>query len=160
MTIQGKTEEKAKQVRVETDRTQGRRRRGVFNGQRLKLEVLGKEDGYKYSWLNDENNRITLAQQGGWEFVQSDEVELSFNNVTPRNSDEGTRVKTLVGTATNGEPLFAYLMRIKQEWYDEDKRESDAYLDRIDEQIKGGNIDGTVGSNGRYIPSQGITIKR
>lgn len=149
-----------KQVRVETDRNQGRRRRGVFSGQRLKLEVLGKQEGFHYAWLNDDNNRITLAQQGGWDFVQSDEVELGFNNVTPRNSDEGTRIKTLVGTAVNGEPLYAYLMKIKQEWYNEDKAGNDAYLDQIEAQIKGGNIEGKVGLDGRYIPDAGISMKR
>ena len=147
-------------VRTESDRNQGRRRRGVFSGQRLKLEVIGKQPGYHYSWLNDDANRITLAQQGGWEFVSSDEVELGFNNVTPRNSDEGTRIKTLVGTAGNGEPLFAYLMKIKQEYFDEDKQENTAYLDRIEEQIRGGNVEGQVGVNGRYIPKQGISVNR
>jgi len=146
--------------RVLPKKEQGDRRRGVFSGQRLKLEVLGKQEGFHYVWMNDENNKITLAQQGGYDFVHIDEVELGFNNVTPRNSDEGTRIKTLVGTATNGEPLFAYLMKIKNEYYLEDKQETNAYLDKVEEQIKGGNIEGTVGSNGRYIPTQGISFKR
>ena len=139
---------------------QSSRRRGVFSGQRLKLEVLGKQEGFHYAWINDDGNKITLAQQGGYEFVHADEVELGFNNVTPRNSDEGTRIKTHVGSTSNGEPMFAYLFKIKQEFFDEDKQETNAYLDKIDEQIKGGNIEGTVGNNGRYIPSQGISIKR
>ena len=152
-------QEAAVQVRKEDDRNQGRRRRGVFSGQRLKLEVLGKQEGFHYAWLNDDNNRIALAQSGGWDFVSSDEVELGFNNVTPRNSDEGTRIKTLVGTAINGEPLFAYLMKIKQEWFDEDKQENNAFLDKVEEQIRGGNVEGQMGKDGRYLPKQGITIK-
>lgn len=145
-------------VRKEGDRPQ-RKRRGVFNGMRQKLQVMGQVDGYHLCWINDTTGMIHQAQEGGYTFVNAEEVEMANNNVVERNASEGTHVKVLVGTNEDNSPMFAYLMKIANEHYEEDQADLQSYNDKVDAQIRGGNIEGSVGKDGRYIPAAGITIK-
>jgi len=145
-------------VRKEGERP-SRKRRGVFNGMRQKLQVLGDLPGFHLCWINDIPGMIAQARDGGYEFVADNEIEMANNNVVDRNTSEGTQVKVLVGTNEDNSPMFAYLMKIRNDYYEEDQKDQQEYNDKIDTQIRGGNIDGKVGVNGRYIPSTGITIK-
>lgn len=145
-------------VRNEGDRPT-RKRRGVFNGLRQKLQVFGEIPGYHLCYINDVPGNIMQAKDGGYEFVFSKEVEFGNDNVVSRNATEGTGVKVLVGTNEDNSPMFAYLMKIRNEFYEEDQADIQAYSDKINEQIRGGNIEGSVGRDGRYIPKSGITIK-
>lgn len=162
---QEKVAKKSTEVKAQTEvvRSEGdrpaRNRRGVFNGQRQKLAVTSEIPGFRLAWVNDSVGRIHDAQEGGYDFVTQEEIGLEYNNVTSRNSDMGTKVSTTVGINEDGTPLIAYLMKIHQEHYEEDFNESQAYLDRIDSAIKGGNIEGQVGRDGRYVPKEGIKIK-
>lgn len=154
-----KTEEvKQDVVRSEGDRPQ-RKQRGVFNGMRQKLQVMGEIKGYHLCWMNDTPGNIMAAQEGGYEFVSDKDIRMANNNVVSRNNSEGTQIKVLVGTNEDNSPMFAYLMKIRNEYYEEDQADIQSYNDKVDAQIKGGNIDGAVGKDGRYIPSTGISIK-
>lgn len=145
-------------VRNEGDRPT-RKRRGVFNGLRQKLQVFGGIPGYHLCYINDVPGNIMQAKDGGYEFVSSKEVEFGNDSVVSRNATEGTGVKVLVGTNEDNSPMFAYLMKIRNEFYEEDQADIQAYSDKINEQIRGGNIEGSVGRDGRYIPKSGIIIK-
>lgn len=145
-------------VRAEGERTQ-RKRRGVFNGMRQKLQVIGEMKGYHLCWINDIPGMIAQAKEGGYEFVSENEIEMANNNVVDRNNSEGTHIKVLVGTNEDNSGMFAYLMKIRDEYFDEDQADIQSYNDKIDAQICGGNVEGSVGRDGRYIPSQGISIK-
>lgn len=88
-------------------------------GQRQRMTVHDKEDGYVYRWVNDDPGRLQRYLDAGYEFVESD------TGVGEDQQDHGQPVDSTVSMqvgrtryATNGQ---AYLMRIRQEYYDEDQ---------------------------------------
>ena len=118
--------EVTKIVREETDRLSGalkqKRVRRVFNGTRGKLEFGNLQEGYHYHLINDVPGRVADALSRGYEFVKPNEVEFLNVSVTNRNTDLGDKVRILVNpTAPEGQQ-HGYLMRILQEYYDEDMR--------------------------------------
>lgn len=85
--------------------------------------------GYHLHWFNGTPDRIQRALDGGYEFV--DEREARINNVslggdsaTSGNTDMGSRVSVVSGTelGRDGQPVRLILMKIKQEWYEEDQK--------------------------------------
>ena len=134
-----------------------RRRRGVFNGTQGKLKVEGTIPGYHLHILNDDRNRLQEAQDNGYEFVAPGEIKGVSENVTSRNGDIGdSRVRFLVGTQENGQPLFGYLMKIRQDWYNEDQAELQKKNDQIDAAIRKGAITGE--NPNFYVPQGGIKL--
>lgn len=126
-----------------------RKRRSAFNGTRQKLSVNKSIPGYHLHIFNDtKDGRIQQALDSGYEFVSPEEVGGVSSNVVDRNTDLGDKVRYLVGTDTDG-PMYAYLMKIKQEWYEEDQAEIQARNDRTDAAIRGGKVDG-VDNTGFY----------
>ena len=110
------------QIRAEHDRPQ-RTKRIPFGVPKTKLGVNLDIPGYHLFWCNDTENRIAGAQAGGYEFVAPKEIG---------EVREDSQVRRLVGTDKYGSPLYAYLMKIKQEWHQEDK----AKLAEIDDQFE------------------------
>jgi len=134
-----------------------RRKKGVFNGTKQKLQVEGTISGYHLHVMNDDRNRLQDAQDNGYEFVTPDEIKGVSENVTSRNGDIGdSRVRFLVGTQENGQPLYAYLMKIKQEWFDEDQADLQKKNDMIDAAVRAGAITGK--NPAFYVPQNGIKI--
>jgi hypothetical protein len=72
-----------------------------------------------------------------------------MENVTSRNTDIGDKVRFLVGAGEKGEPMYAYLMKIKEEWWLEDQRQLQEKNDKTDASIKRGKAPG-VDSTGFY----------
>ena len=141
----------------ETGQDKSTRRRNVFNGTEGKLKVRGTIPGYHLHVLNDITGRIDTALQGGYEFVTESEIEGVTNNVTSRNTDIGDKVRFLVGKTDTGEPLYAYLMKIKQEWYDEDQAAIAEKNNKVDSALKKGKPAG-IKTDGFYVPSGGIKM--
>lgn len=132
-----------------TTRTQAKRRH--FGVPVSKLSVNLEIPGYHLRWINDDPGRIHNALDSGYEFVTPAEVG--------RESRDGDRVKELVGTQRNQtEALYAYLMKIKEEFYLEDRGLLESQVDSIDSAIRGGKINSQQ-NDGRYIPKSGITYK-
>ena len=53
--------------------------------------------------------------------------------------------------------MYAYLMKIRQEWYDEDQAELQSRNDKIDNAIRSGK--NVVGEQpGFYVPQGGIKL--
>ena len=128
---------------------QRRERRSAFNGTRGKLSINGQIPGYHLHIFNDTTEgRIQQALETGYEFVSPEEVGGVTTNVTDRNTDIGDKVRFLVGSA-DGKPLYAYLMKIKQEWWEEDQKAMQERNDKTDAAIRGGKIDG-VDNTGFY----------
>lgn len=147
------------EVTTETGRAI-RRKRGALNGSTPKMAIGNLIEGYHLHWMNDEKNRIEAALDNGYEFVSPEEIGgMRYNNVTNRNTElSENRVRLLVGTTQDG-PLFAYLMKIPQEWYEEDQQELQDRNNLVDEAIRGGRSSG-VDSTGFYVPkSGGISYK-
>ena len=144
-TTEQKKEKVMERVEQRNESRPARQRRSSFNGTRQKLSVNSQIPGYHLHIFNDnKDGRIQQALDSGYEFVAPEEVGVVTSNVTSHNTDLGDRVRYLVGT-DNGEPLYAYLMKIKQEWYEEDQKELQARNDRTDAAIRKGQIAGTSG---------------
>jgi hypothetical protein len=133
-----------------TDKTKPvREKRTPFGAPRLKMSVEKQIDGYYLHWFNDEAGVLPKAEKGGYSFVHPSEVDY------PSNEE---KVFMHVGTFQNGDPKYAYLMKIPLEWHLEDEAEKQKGLDEIDRAIRGGKIEASDAS--RYVPEGGISIKR
>lgn len=132
------------------------RERGVFNGTTKKLTVVTEIPGYQLRWFNDQDGRIEAAVgRAWWEFVTQDEIALGDGNkVLERNSDLGTRVRAIVGTLDNGMPLYAYLLKIKKEYFDEDQAAGAAQIRAGEkEMLKNGGLN-TERIGEKYLPDE------
>jgi hypothetical protein len=164
MATRGKTQSSPETlVRSETDRgsdnvrSQAQRpRRSSFGVPRLTLAVRNNIPGYHLCWMNDDGN-VQNAIDSGYEFVFRGETELE-NGILPSNIDQTDKIKQKVGTTASNEPLYAYLMKIKQEWHEEDMAEIEAQNRMVEDAIAGGNINGDAGQDGKYVSR--ISIKR
>ncbi len=101
-------------------------RRSSINGTRNVLNISGKEPGYVYRVVNDTGDRIEQLKEIGYEIVEDSKVQVGDRRVA-NPTKEGSPVKVSVGQGIQG-----YVMRIKQEWYDEDKAKKDARVDAIE----------------------------
>ena len=135
-------------------------RRNLFNGTEGKLKIGHAIDGYHLHIFNDSPGRIDTALQSGYEFVTPDEVGGTGTNVVSSNTDVGDKVRFLVGTSEKGDGLYAYLMKIKEEWWEQDQAEIQKRNDRVDDAIRGGvNVADGTSADGFYTPKGGINYK-
>lgn len=145
---------------VQQSARQRTRKRNVFNGTETKLRVSNQIPGYHLHIFNDIAGRIQSALDAGYEFVTPGEVGGVSVNVTDRNTDLGDRVRFLVGRTETGEPMYAYLLKIRQDWYEEDQAALEQRNMLIDEAIRSGkNTKAGTNSDGFYVPREGIKYK-
>jgi hypothetical protein len=133
-----------------------RKRRNTFNGTEAKLSVRQQIPGYHLHVLTDAGSRIQEAMDSGYEFVRPDEVGGVSENVVSRNGDLGERIRYLVNPRAQGTEQYGYLMKIRQEWYEEDQAELQAKNNRIDASIRKGKITGD--NSAFYQPTGGIKL--
>lgn len=115
----------------------------TFSGKEKKLDVHTtrlEEAGWHVHWFNDTNGRVERAMQAGYAHVSREEVALN-PGLTPTNNDPGNNVRVAVGSDGNGEPLYAYLMKLPKELWDEDQARAQEQVDLIDAAIQGGVSD-------------------
>ena len=141
--------------------TDGRARRGVFNGTSQKLTVHGDIPGYHMHIFNDVPGRIEEALTAGYEFVSPDEIGGVAAGVVSRNTALDDKVRFLVGNDGNGNGLYGYLMKIKQEWFEEDQQSLQSRNDVVDSAIRSGqNVKAGTTSEGFYTPKEGIKLSK
>ncbi len=124
--------------------------------------------GYHTHWMLGTPQRLAQAQAGGYTFVDNDEIQaLGFGFAdSPEvsgSTDLGSRVSVVAGneTDTSHQAVRLYLMKIKQEWWDEDQAALAARNDSVMETIRGGNINtGTHDASGRYGKPENRNILR
>ena len=133
-----------------------RKRRNTFNGTEAKLSVRQQIPGYHLHVLTDAGSRIQEAMDSGYEFVRPEEVGGVSENVVSRNGDLGERIRFLVNPRAQGSEQYGYLMKIRQEWYEDDQAELQAKNNRIDASIRGGKVTGENPSF--YQPKGGIKL--
>lgn len=104
-----------------------RRQRNSITGYKTKLAITGEEPGFHYAWMNDENTGTAL--DCGYDFVTHDlKVGNKHINVAEL---QGAKIARNVGGG-----VVAFLMRIPQDWYDEDMlAEQREKVDAKEEQI-------------------------
>ncbi len=98
-------------------------------GERNRLTFKNLDPAYSYRIINDKDDRLKRAQDGGYEFVESEE-QLGDTRVADP-SKLGSKVSKPVGNGVTG-----YLMRIKKEWYDEDQEKKQKLVDRTEQSMK------------------------
>ena len=83
---------------------------------------------YNFRWVNDKGLKISEALANDYDFASSDGEEV------PARSSR--RHKIHVGTVESGEPLQAYLMRKRKDWYEKDRAEGQAVIDEHMKQMQ------------------------
>ena len=159
LTPEQKKERVEAKIAARQARTTSRGERQSFNGTTGKLKVGHLIDGYHLHILNDVPGRIEQALGAGYEFVSPDEVGGTAVNVVSRNTDIGDKVRFLVGTDGNNQPMYAYLMKIRNEFYEEDQNAIQERVDRTDAAIRQGQLTKEGHSTeGFYVPKGGIKM--
>jgi len=121
-----------------------------FGAHRSKLEIKDEIKGYHLHWFNDIDGRLQRAEDGGYQFVNRDEVpRLGQGALHQDNTDINSRVSKVV---SRGDPVIrAYLMKIKQSYYDQDQKAKEAKNLEIDEALRAGTPSGNTVDN-QYVP--------
>lgn len=94
----------------------------------------------KLRWVNDEDGRLLSAQGGGYEFVVHGRDPVKVGDL--KNVKADRRVCKQVGKHRDGSPMFAYLMAIPREYYEQDQAEKEKANRMVDEAINGGKPKG------------------
>lgn len=118
--------------------------------------------GFHLHWFTGSAERLQRAMDGGYEFV--DERELKINNVSlggdsaaSGNTDMGSRVSIVSGqeVGKDGQPTRLVLMKIRQEWYEEDQKLVDEKNERTAAALRGGDFGAEKEASGdarhRYV---------
>lgn len=102
------------------------------------LSVKGKEPGFHYRIVNDTGDRVQQLLDAGYEIVDASTVQVGDKRISSV-APEGSKAQVSVGGGVKG-----FVMRQKQEWYDEDQAAKQARVDQQEESIK--QIPGFTGS--------------
>lgn len=97
--------------------------------------------GYYLYWFLD--NQIEQALQAGYEFVDREEVTLNNRGVAndqteDGNDDLGSRVSRVAGQSDGIQANRLYLMKLRQEWRDQDVAAMGARNEGIAAALRGG----------------------
>ena len=103
-----------------------RPRRTPINGTRNRLSVRGKEPGFVYRIVNDIDDRVQSFREMGYEIVTDNSVTVGDKRVADPTK-EGTPIKISVGQGIN-----AYVMKQKQEYFDDDQRAKQKQVDELE----------------------------
>jgi hypothetical protein len=137
---------------AKADRSEsGRSTRVPLGVARSKLSVP-KRDGYVRRWVNDTEGRLLNATQGGYEYAKDQSLQIGSPDVDNENRDLGARISRVVDKSTGQK---AYLMEIKEEFYEEDQAAKRIAVKAKDDLIKNGKLDDDAD---RYIPDNGKGI--
>lgn len=92
-------------------------------GRRNILSVKGQEAGYEYRIVNDDKDRVDMFKEAGWEVVSNSDVSVGDKRVGQAPTP-GSAAMVSVGGGMKG-----VVMRIKEEWYQEDqaRKRADVY---------------------------------
>jgi len=121
-----------------TKTASGRVKRVPVSGKQP-LAVRGKESGFHYRIVNDRDDRILEFKDAGYELVQGTDATIGDKRVDAPTA-EGSVKQISVGGGDK-----AFLMRIPQEWYDEDQDAKLAHLKSLEDATKKDALSGHYG---------------
>ena len=122
--------------------------------------------GYHLHWMKGTPDRLEQALQAGYEFVQRSETLLANHAIggdskEDGGTDLGSRVSVSAGEEFDGEgqPVRLYLMKIKEEWHQEDLKAQEQRSESVRNAMLQGQLgreqDTGAGDNAaRYVGSQ------
>lgn len=133
-----------------------RKKRVPLGVPRLRLAVTGRK-GYKRRWVNDKGSRLEQALEGGYNLVPKDGA--TFKDADTANRNES--LSNAVCKTVNQDGTKAYLMEISDAMYHSDQLAKAKNIDSMEDGLREGNdTHGKTGTDGRYIPTEGIKIER
>ncbi len=118
--------------------------------------------GYYCHWMLG-SQRVQQALKAGYEFVDEEETDITSTGLADDatgngNTDLGSRVSLLAGldVGSDGKEQRLYLMKIKNEWREEDLRALEERSEVTAAALRCGLIDSDNpnGIDHRYIPDQ------
>lgn len=130
-----------------------------------KLEVPERE-GYHRRWIRGDAGRIQKALRAGYQFVNSDEVNLNNFDLggdasTSGNTDMGSsRVSVISGDKVDatGQPGRLYLMECPMEYYEHSRKIMREINEGVADALKGGQVgaesDGAADKRARYVDNK------
>ncbi len=99
-------------------------------------------DGYTDRWVNDKPSRIERFKQAGYEHVESAQVgDVGV---------EGTHSENGVVSRDMGKGETAYLMRQRQDYFDEDQATKQRDIDKTVQSLRRDKIKSTESTDGSY----------
>lgn len=105
--------------------------------------------GWHQHWFKEEN--VPLALEAYYEFVDKDEVHMNQLNVSldgaSKGTDLGSRVSLIADKSESGSPVRAYLMKIREEYWQEDQKDLEARNMQIMSAIFGDEAKVGIGGN-------------
>lgn len=137
--------------RATTREDSGRSKRVPLGVARSKLSVPARQ-GYVRRWVNDTEGRLLNASNGGYEYATDQSLQIGTQDIDNENRDLGARISRVVDKSTGQK---AYLMEIKEEFYQEDQALKAKAIAEKDNLIKNGKLDDDAN---RYIPDKGRGI--
>jgi hypothetical protein len=132
------------------------RRRMIGGGSKLGVDCSKLiAAGFHPYWRNDMDGRVQEALANGYTFVHPDEIEEVSLRITAEPMT-GDKVSRIVGYTDKGDPIHAFLMKIKNEWFKENQAFYQKRNDAIDTAIRSGNTNSV--ENG-YSPKEGTSYQ-
>lgn len=118
--------------------------------------------GYHLHWFQGTPARLQRALDGGYEFVDEKETRVNsvgLGNESTRsgNTDMGSRVSVVSGQELghDGQPARLVLMKIKQEWWEEDQKVQEKRTEQVINALNAGSIGADKDARGdaqhRYV---------
>jgi len=128
------------------------RERIPIGRQKLKL-TASVPDGYVGHIFNDAPGELEEALQAGWDFINDRDGKITLGE-DDGNTDIGSRVSRVVD---RGNGRKGFLMVLKKELFEEDKKEKEKIVDKIASAIDDGILTGT--DKNKYVPDGAIDIQ-
>jgi hypothetical protein len=131
---------------MELQNTATRDQKGASERKRIPMSTPVQKPGFHLHWFTSDPARIQRALEGGYEFVDEQEVRvnavgLGGDSAQSGNTDLGSRVSVVAGgIGADSQPNRLILMKIKQEWYEEDQQVTEARSDKVAMALRGGAI--------------------
>ena len=125
-----------------------RRERVPFSTNRRRLALNKELDGFITRWFNDLDDRLQRAEDAGYQYVHRKEIgQVGDKDISNGNTDVNSRVSRVVGRQPTGQPIRAYLMKIRKDWYETDQAKKEEVNARVDEAIRAGTSGGAKVEN-------------
>lgn len=106
------------------------------------LTVQNPEEGYVYRIVNDNPGRIDRFKQAGYELVEG--ATLGTSHVDGNQSGQGVVSKDV------GKNVTAFVMRQREDWYNEDQSVKQRKIDEAEEGMRKKKVNPNESTDGTY----------
>lgn len=104
-----------------------------FSGRRLKLGAK-PIPGFHQCWINDTGTNLEENVEQGYQFVTR--ADQGRPSIPGRGQDLGDHIRASAGTQDNGQPLYAYLMKIPDLLFEEGMRSIETRNKQVQDSLR------------------------